>query len=170
MNIAGVIGAAVTGAVIGDNFGYLVGRYFGLPVLLRFGPKVGITEPKLKLGRYLFAHYGLSVVFFGRFVAVLRTLAAFLAGINQMHWLPFFVANLSGAIVWAGSFGTAAYLLGRQIHRIAGPVGIATLIAAAVAVIAGVILIRRHEKNLEAKAEAEFPGPITADAMGAHHG
>jgi len=170
MNIAGVIGAAVTGAVIGDNFGYLVGRYFGLPVLLRFGPKVGVTEPKLKLGRYLFAHYGLSVVFFGRFVAVLRTLAAFLAGINQMHWLPFFLANLSGAIVWAGSFGTAAYLLGRQIHRIAGPFGIATLIVAAIAVIAGVILIRRHEKNLEAKAEAEFPGPITADAMGADHG
>jgi membrane protein DedA with SNARE-associated domain len=164
INIFGVIAAAVAGAVIGDNLGYLVGRHFGLPILLRYGPHVGITQPKLKLGRYLFAHYGLAAVFFGRFVAVLRALAALLAGINQMAWLPFFCANLSGAIVWAGSFGTAAYLLGHEIHKIAGPVGIVTLIVAAIAVLYGTALIRRNEQRLEAKAEAEFPGPVTAKA------
>jgi membrane protein DedA with SNARE-associated domain len=160
INIFGVIAAAVAGAVIGDNLGYLIGRRFGLPILLRYGPHIGITEAKLKLGRYLFAHYGVAVVFFGRFVAVLRTLAAFLAGINQMAWPIFFGANLSGAVIWAGSFGTGAYLLGQEIHKIAGPIGIAALVVAVFAVIAGGLLLRRNEERLQAKAEAEFPGPI----------
>jgi membrane protein DedA with SNARE-associated domain len=162
LNIIGVIAAAAAGAMIGDNLGYLIGRYLGLPLLIRVGPWIGITEGKLKLGRYLFAHYGVTVVFFGRFVAVLRTLAAFLAGVNQMPWMRFFVANLTGAVFWAGTYGTAAYVFGHHIHKFAGPVGIATLIVAAIGLIAGIILIRRHEARLQAIAEAEFPGPIGA--------
>lgn len=160
MSIYGVIGAAVAGAVIGDNIGYVIGRELGLPVLVRVGPRIGIGERKLKLGRYLFDRYGVAVVFFGRFVAVLRTLAAFLAGVSQMHWLVFFIANLAGAIFWAGTYGTAAYVLGREIHKLVGPVGITLLILAAIAIIVGIVLIRKHEKRLEDVAEAEYPGPI----------
>lgn len=164
MNIFGIIAAAVAGAVIGDNLGYLIGRRFGMPLLVHYGPRIGIGESKIKLGRYLFAHYGLSVVFFGRFIAVLRALAAVLAGINQMAWLPFFAANLSGAIFWAGGFGGAAAVLGHEVHKVSGPVGIVALGLAAVALVACGVLLRRNEQWLEAKAEAEFPGPLVAEA------
>lgn len=166
LNIVGVIAAATTGAVIGDNIGYMIGRYVGLPVVVRIGPRIGISENKLKLGRYLFDRYGIAVVFFGRFVAVLRTLAAFLAGVNQMHWLYFFAANFAGGLFWASIFGTAAYLLGHNIHRFAGPAGIAILVAGAAVLIFGVILIRRHEARLEAEAVAAYPGPITGTKRG----
>jgi membrane protein DedA with SNARE-associated domain len=36
------------------------------------------------LGRYLFAPYGGSIVFLGRFVALLRAFAALLAGANDI--------------------------------------------------------------------------------------
>lgn len=160
LDIFGVIAAAVTGAVLGDNLGYLIGRRFGLPLLLRYGPHMGVTEPKLKLGRYLFAHYGLSVVFLGRFVAVLRTLAAFLAGVNQMGWGSFFAANISGAVLWASAFSTAAYLLGHEIYKLAGPFGVVVLVIAAIAVVAGIRLVAHNEQRLAAMAEAEFPGPV----------
>ncbi|MDB5594417.1 MAG: hypothetical protein JWM36_1378 [Hyphomicrobiales bacterium] len=160
LDIFGVIAAAVTGAVLGDNLGYLIGRKFGLPLLLRYGPRIGIAESKLKLGRYLFAHYGPSVVFFGRFVAVLRTLAAFLAGVNQMGCGSFFAANLSGALLWASAFGTAAYLLGHEIHKLSGHLGVMILGAASVAILGGIGLVRRNEERLAAMAEAEFPGPL----------
>jgi membrane protein DedA with SNARE-associated domain len=166
LNIVGVIAAATTGAVIGDNIGYVIGRYLGLPVVVRVGPRIGISEGKLKLGRYLFDRYGIAVVFFGRFVAVLRTLAAFLAGVNQMHWLYFFIANLTGGLFWAGTFGTAAYLLGHHIHRFAGPVGIVVLAVAAALLVFGVVLIRRHEARLEAEAVAAYPGPVTGTKIG----
>lgn len=157
LDIVGVIAAAIAGAVIGDNIGYMVGRYLGLPLLLRIGPFIGINEGKLKLGRYLFAHYGMAVVIFGRFVAFLRFLAAFLAGVNQMPWPQFFAANLSGGIVWASGFGAAAYLLGHNIHRVLGPVGITILLVATALLALGFVLIKQHEQKLQALAEAEFP-------------
>lgn len=162
LNIVGVIAAATAGAVLGDNIGYMIGRYLGLPVVVRVGPRIGISEGKLKLGRYLFDRYGIAVVFFGRFVAILRTLAALLAGVNQMHWLYFFAANFAGGLFWAATFGTTAYLLGHHIHRFAGPAGIAVLAVAAALLAVGVVLIRRHEARLEAEAIAAYPGPITS--------
>jgi membrane protein DedA with SNARE-associated domain len=100
------------------------------------------------------------VVFFGRFIAVLRTLAALLAGINQMAWLPFFGANLAGAILWAGGFGAAAALLGHEIHKVSSAAGLTAIGLAALALVGSGELIRRNQQRLEAKAEAEFPGPL----------
>ncbi|MDB5642808.1 MAG: associated Golgi protein [Hyphomicrobiales bacterium] len=160
LDVFGVIAAAVLGAVVGDNIGYLVGRRYGMPLLLRHGPRIGIDAPRIKLGRYMFAHYGAPVVFFGRFVALLRTLAALLAGVNQMHWAPFVVANLAGAVVWASVFGGGAYALGRQIHKVAGPIGIVAGVVAIGALVAFGVFVKRHERRFLARAEAEFPGPV----------
>ena len=43
-----------------------------------------LGEPRLKLGRFMFMRHGAKVVFFGRFVSLLRTLAALFAGANRM--------------------------------------------------------------------------------------
>ncbi|HLN24621.1 MAG TPA: DedA family protein, partial [Patescibacteria group bacterium] len=91
LNISLVLAAAVAGAVLGDNAGYWIGREFGFHLLMRHGAKVGIRERQLKLGQFLFLRHGGKVVFFGRMVAVLRVLAALLAGINRMPW-PHFLA------------------------------------------------------------------------------
>ena len=42
------------------------------------------TEPRIKLGQYLFLRHGQLVVFFGRFIPILRVLAGLLAGMNRM--------------------------------------------------------------------------------------
>jgi membrane protein DedA with SNARE-associated domain len=57
---------------------------------------LGLTGGRIKLGQYLFIKHGSKVVFFGQFFAVLRFLAAFLAGVNRMAWLNFLVANALG--------------------------------------------------------------------------
>src|SRR4051794_10950143 len=82
LTLTGIIAAAVTGAVVGDNIGFWIGEKVGYRLLIRVGPSLGITPTKVKLGQYLFMRHGGKVVFFGRFVAVLRVLAAFLAGAN----------------------------------------------------------------------------------------
>ena len=83
LDITLVIGAASCGAVLGDNIGFWIGREFGYALLLRFHDTIHLDERKLKLGQYLFLKHGGKVVFFGRFVAVLRAFAALLAGINR---------------------------------------------------------------------------------------
>ena len=156
LDIRWVIAAAAGGAILGDNIGFWVGREFGEPLLEKWGHLVGLDARKRMLGRYLFARYGGSIVFLGRFVALLRAFAALLAGANGLSPWRFFAFNAAGGIVWATTFGLGGYLLGAGIHRIAGPVGWALLLAA---LVAGFVLWRyykKHEEKLLATAEREM--------------
>src|ERR1700742_1575916 len=79
LNLIVLAAVAAAGAVVGDNAGYWLGRTGGYRLAERFGRFVRLDQAKLDLGRYLFARHGVKVVFFGRFIAVLRTFAAFFA-------------------------------------------------------------------------------------------
>ena len=160
LGIAPVVIAATAGAIVGDNLGFWIGRSFGYRLLLRYGHYLRITERRVKLGQYLFLRHGGKVVFFGRFVAVLRALSAFLAGANRMPWSPFLLWNAAGGAVWATLYGLAAYLFGRQVHRLLGGVGLAMLAVVLVLGAVGVVFLRRHESRLEDEAERALPGPL----------
>jgi len=160
LHLWGVIGAAAAGAILGDNCGYWVGREFGFPIVYRYGRYVNLDERRLKLGQYLFLRQGGKIVFFGRFVAVLRAFAAFLAGVNHFDWERFFLFNAAGGIVWATIFGSGGYWLGRAFEDYAKPVGIAALVVAVVAFFVGARFVRYHEQQLEEEAERAFPGPL----------
>ena len=137
-----VIVAAASGAILGDNLGFLIGREGGYRLLRRYGPYIRLDERKLKLGQYLFMKHGGKVVFFGRFVAVLRAWAAFLAGTNRMRWPGFLLFNALGGIAWATIFGLGGYFLGNNIHRLTGPVGIISIVLATLLIIASFIFVR----------------------------
>ena len=162
LSILLVIVAAASGAILGDNLGFMIGRVGGYRLLRRYGRFIRLDERKLKLGQYLFMKHGGKVVFFGRFVAVLRAWAAFLAGTNRMRWPGFLLFNALGGIVWATLFGLGGYYLGDNIHRLTGPVAIASIVLATLVIIAFLIFVRRNEQRLEAEAERALPGPLDA--------
>jgi membrane protein DedA with SNARE-associated domain len=156
LNIFVLVPAAAAGAVAGDQIGYLVGRWIGFGVLSRWGRKIGLTQERLDLGRYLFRRYGPPVVFIGRFVAVLRTFAALLAGANRMAWHSFLLWNALGGIGWTCLYGFGAYLLGDAAKRVSGPAGIALCVAGIALLAWAVIFIKRNETRLvdEARKQA----------------
>jgi membrane protein DedA with SNARE-associated domain len=160
LSIVLVILAATCGAILGDNLGFWIGREGGYRLLRRYGRYIGFNERRVKLGLYLFRTQGGKIVFFGRFVAVLRAWAAFLAGVNRMQWSRFLLFNALGGVSWATLYGLGGYFLGEEIHRLTGPVGIVTIVLAVLIIIASLIFVRRQEKQLEEKAEKAFPGPI----------
>ena len=157
VSILSVVSAAAVAAIIGDNLGYLIGRTIGLRLIVRYGRYIGLCERRLKVGQYLFLRHGGKIVFFGRFVALLRTFAALLAGANLMRWPHFLLMNALGGVCWASVFGFGAYLLGEQIKQVAGPAGVLIFAGAVILVIAGVVFFRHHEKELEERAEAAIP-------------
>src|SRR5947207_6802770 len=123
LSIVLVIVAAALGCIIGDSIGFFVVREWGYRVLRRYGRYIGFNERRLKVGIYMFRRHGGKVVFFGRFVAVLRAWAAFLAGVNRMKWSRTLQVNALGGIRWATHYGMGGYLLGKNVHRFVGPVG-----------------------------------------------
>jgi membrane protein DedA with SNARE-associated domain len=155
-----VIAAAFAGAVVGQSIGFWIGRSLGFHLVLRFGRYIGLTDRRIKLGQYLFVCHGGKVVFFGRFVAILRALAAFLAGVNRMRWPRFLLFNAAGGALWASLYGMAAYEFGDAIKRLSEPIAIVLFALAALGVIVGFVFLHRHEKALEDEAERRLPGPL----------
>ena len=142
--IGGIIVAAAAGPIVGGSLGYAVGWWGGYRLLVRYGARVGLGQPQVKVTHYLFQRDGGRVVFLGRFVLVLRSFAGLLAGAGRMPPLAFLLFNAAGSVVWATAYGLAA--------------GFG--LAAAAIVVAGLLLLRRHSARLEARAEAAFPGPM----------
>jgi membrane protein DedA with SNARE-associated domain len=152
---------AAAGAIVGDNIGFAIGRWGGFRLLLRYGSKIRVNEAKLKVGKLMFERYGGRVVFFGRFVSILRTYAAFLAGTNRMDYWRFFAFNASGGIIWSALYAFGFYYAGSALKGTRGPVDYALGGAAVVVVIGFVWWLRHNEKRLEQQAEQEYPGPLS---------
>jgi membrane protein DedA with SNARE-associated domain len=151
---------AAAGAIVGDNIGFGIGHWGGYRLLRRYGSKVRLNEAKLKVGRLIFDRYGGKVVFFGRFVSILRTYAAFLAGTMQMPYLRFLFFNASGGIVWSAIYAISFYYVGSALDKARGPVDYGLGALAAVVVVAFILWLRRNEKRLEAEAERVYPGSL----------
>src|SRR5499433_197076 len=151
---------AAAAAIIGDNIGYWIGDKGGYRLARRYGHRVRLDERKLKIARYLFDRHRVKVVFFGRFVSILRTYAAFLAGTSKMRWRKFLPANAAGGIIWAGIYTLTAYLAGNALQQVSGIIDWVLLGAAVVAVVAALLVVRRQTGSLAARAEAAYPGPL----------
>ena len=160
LDIWSVMVTAAAAAILGDNVGFWVGRRWGLRLLLRYGRYVHLDERKLKLGQYLFMRHGGKIVFFGRFVALLRTFAAVLAGANRYDARRFLLWNALGGIVWAAVMGGLGYTFGSQVENILGPVGLAALAFVVVLSFALWRFFKAHEDRLAIEAERALPGPL----------
>ena len=151
-----VIAVAFAAAVTGDTMGYVIGRRFGYRLLRRHGHRLGITERRLRIGEYLFLCHGGKIVFFGRFVALLRVLAALLAGVHRMPWPRFALMNALGGLCWASLFATAAYAFGDRVRQVERPVALGLLALVLVAIIAAFLFGRHYEDKLAERAERAF--------------
>ena len=160
LNIWLLIGTAAFGAILGNTIGFWIGREGGYRLLLRYGGRFGMTDGRIKLGQYLFLKHGGKIVFFGRFVAVLRVFVAIFAGANRMSWRSFLFFNVAGAIVWAILYGAGAYYLGGKLHLFTRYIAIGSALAAVILVAAAVIFLRRQEDRLQGEAERALPGPL----------
>jgi membrane protein DedA with SNARE-associated domain len=160
LNIVSVIVAAIIGGIVGNTIAFWLGRNYGYRLLMRYGRYIGLGESRIKIGQYLFLRHGSKVVFIARFIPVLRSFAAILAGANRMPWPSFMVANVAGAVAWVTFDAVGAYLIGKELARFAAHVGIALglVVLALLAIVAR--LIAGHERELAAQAERALPGPL----------
>ena len=115
LNYWWVLGSAIAGAVLGDNFGYWVGRFGGWQLLVKIGSIFRLQEQQLEQAKERYSKNAFQAVFFGRFVTLLRIFAGPLAGITQMPYKQFLLCNFGGAAVWATTIVSIAFFLGKAV-------------------------------------------------------
>lgn len=110
--ILSVAAVSFTGAVLGDNIGYLIGRRLGRPAILAHGARFGLTAAALTRAEALVRRHGPVIVVGARFVVLLRQMNGIVAGTTALPWGRFLAANILGALLWVGTWTTLAWQLG----------------------------------------------------------
>lgn len=155
LSIAGVIAAAAVGAALGDAAAYWIGRTGGLALVRRYGRLFRINDAKLERAQQFFKEHGGKTVFFGRFVSLLRMLAALLAGVTKMSYARFSFFNVTGGICWAVLVGSLGYAFGRNLPQLEHAVGRAgALVVLLLALLVSLILAGRWVVNNGAEIRA----------------
>jgi membrane-associated protein len=101
-------------AVIGDSFGYYLGKKYGKGIFEKKGHFLDEYLNKENLGKTqkLYEKYGGKIIFLARFIPVVRTIAPTMAGTAEMNYPTFLFYNLFGAITWVVSASLAGYFIG----------------------------------------------------------
>jgi membrane protein DedA with SNARE-associated domain len=167
VNPIGVGAAAVIGAVIGDSTGYAIGRRLGLPLFDRLGRRFPrhFGPGHVMFAERLFDRWGARAVFFGRFIALLRIFAGPLAGALKMRYARFLLANVSGALCWAGGTTALVYYAGMAAERWMTRFSWIALVLAVVCGLIAAILLRERTSRAIADLEAQHAdesGPTAA--------
>ncbi len=140
-----VIGSA--SAIIGDNIGYLIARKIGQEVLEKPGPLYERRKRLLATGERFFDKHGPKAVFLGRWVALLRIAAAWLAGINEMPFPRFFIWNALGGLTWTATVGLIAYFVGDAAAKAINQFGVFAAIGLGIALVLGFGYLKLRERR-----------------------
>ncbi|MBZ3902150.1 DedA family protein [Streptomyces brasiliscabiei] len=152
-----VLGACATaGAIIGDSIGYAIGRKGGRPLLAKLSRRFPkhFSESNIAVAERSFDRWGMWAVFFGRFIALLRIFAGPLAGVLQMPYWRFAVANVLGGILWAGGTTAVIYYVGVVAEAWLKRFSWLGLVLAVLIGVTSMLVIKRKAKKAAEKAEA----------------
>jgi len=162
VSILVVIVLAAAGASVGGVLGYLIGLKGGLPLVAHYGEYVGIRRSHIAKAHEFFERYGSKTILFGRFIALLRTWAAVVAGAAAMSFPKFVTYNTIGSVVWAIVFGAVGYYFGRDLpllHRYISRVSFGVFIVAAI----GLLVFLIYKRQNDAKNRRSGVGADTTD-------
>lgn len=143
-----VIAIAAASAILGDNVGYWIGRKAGRRVLT--SPRGPFHRRRIALIAYgdtFFAKHGSRAVFLGRWMALVRVTAAWMAGMNHMPFRTFFLWNALGGITWAVTVGLVAYYAGEGAVHVIERFGVAAAVVLGLIVVALVVWFQLRERR-----------------------
>jgi membrane protein DedA with SNARE-associated domain len=87
------------GATLGAMVGYAIGRYVGLPIILRFGKYILITPQRLEKADVFAQKYGAWGVLLGRLLPIIPfKVFSIASGITRIPFVPFVVCTFIGVV------------------------------------------------------------------------
>jgi len=147
-SIVAVVAIGAAAAIAGDNAGYWIGRLGGRKLLARTPLVRDSFQRILPAAERFFGRHGPKTILVARFIVVLRTTAAWMAGISHMRWRLFFAFDAIGATIWATVVCVVAYVFGKAAANAIGHYGAYAAIAVAIVGAIAFVAIRIFHKRL----------------------
>jgi membrane-associated protein len=138
-------------AILGDSTGYLLGYKTGPKIFSRpdsrFFKQEYVTRTKS-----FYDKYGGKTIIYARFVPIVRTFAAFVAGVGQMPYLRFLPYSVCGGIGWVFVMTMLGYKLGgvQIVRQNFDKVILLIILVSLLPTIIEVVKARRQPKRAEA--------------------
>jgi membrane protein DedA with SNARE-associated domain len=136
LSLAVVILVGTLGEVLGSGAGYGIGRYGGRTLVDKVGKYVLLTHKDLDRAEAWFARRGEPVVFFGRFIPLLRSFVSFAAGLGEMAVAKFTLFTVVACAIWCTALCSLGYSLGSSYNHVLKVFSFAGYIVGALAVVA----------------------------------
>ncbi|MEU9573273.1 VTT domain-containing protein [Streptomyces massasporeus] len=144
----------VLAAVIGDQVGYMIGKFLGPKLFNRPNSKL-FKQENLDKAHEFMEKYGPKAIVLARFVPIVRTFAPIVAGAGRMKYRTFLTYNVIGGIAWGTGVTLAGYWLG-QIGFIKKNVE-SILILIVLLSIVPIIIEYLRDRSKKKRAAAEAP-------------
>jgi membrane protein DedA with SNARE-associated domain len=151
LNLPAVIILATAAEVLGSLVGYAIGRYGGRPLVDRFGKYVLLTHKDLDRAEAWFARRGEPVVFFGRFIPLLRSFVSFAAGLGEMAIGKFLLYTVVACAIWCTALAAFGYSLGGTYNRAVHDFSYAGYVLVGLAVIAVAVVFWHRYRTYKAE-------------------
>jgi undecaprenyl-diphosphatase len=137
-------------AWLGDTASFVLGQRLGRDFILKFGPKVRITEERFGQVEGYFKKHGGKTILIGRFIGLVRALAPFVAGSSGMAYRGFVPYSILGTGLWATTFTLLGYFAARSLDQVEQLAGRGTfLFGLTVGVIVAIVVSVRYLKVAE---------------------
>ncbi|MBI3385381.1 VTT domain-containing protein [Candidatus Gottesmanbacteria bacterium] len=117
LNIAILLATFFAAAVLGDNTGYFIGHKFGKK-LFRKEDSLLFHKEHLARAKNFYEKHGRKTIIIARFMPIIRTFSAVVAGIGDMPYLTFLTFDVVGGFLWAVGIPLLGYFLGNVIPDI----------------------------------------------------
>ncbi|HWD24504.1 MAG TPA: DedA family protein [Acidimicrobiales bacterium] len=138
-----VIVVAALGEIVGSSVGYLIGRFGGRPLVDKVGKYILLTHEDLDRAEAWFARRGEPVVFFGRFIPLLRSFISVAAGLGEMGAAKFLAFTTLACAMWCAALASIGYSLGSSWHHVLKDFSYAGYVVA-VLIVLGVATLFAH--------------------------
>ena len=167
LNVVAVGLVAFASAVVGDNIGYAIGRFGGRALIDRYGKYIFLTPERLDKTEHFFERHGTKIITAARFIEGLRQANGIIAGITDMHWLKFLIANAIGGALWVGTWVSIGYFAGQHITTIYNAITQYSLYVAIALVVLIIAMVIRHVTRKRRRQEASAAATTDAEPAGA---
>lgn len=133
LNIYLLLVALIIAAILGNLSGYWLGKSVGQALFVEY--LKWPNQAALDKTRLFYDKHGQKGFLFCLFLPVIRTIAPFLAGVTNMHFIKFIRSASLGAVIWVLVCVLAGYYFG-SIAIIKNHLGLATLMGLGLVIVA----------------------------------